>query len=302
MNVREIQELIIKALFSDDTLMEIFVLKGGAALDIVHKIINRTSVDIDVSLADDDADVELLRNRLANALRTTLREQGLEYFDYSFERRPKSERTVNETRWGGFQAEFKIIEKTMYDMLQGQPEQLRRRSFEIDTFHHKKFKIDFSCYEYCENPETAYIDGIQIKVYGLLVSMYEKLRAICQQHPSYVRKHGLAKQKPRAKDFYDITTIEEYIKGTHNIYSEENLSILTAIFEKKGVDLSLLKEIRSKDVKLFHELSFAEVEGAVYDKAELREFGYYHDRVSSVAEKAYKEIVRLGLGDNKHAN
>jgi len=71
MNLKEIRRLVIIALFSDDELMEKLVLKGGNALDIVHNIGTRTSVDIDLSIPDDFSDIEeivpeevLTRNKL----------------------------------------------------------------------------------------------------------------------------------------------------------------------------------------------------------------------------------------------
>jgi len=44
----EIRRMTIKALFSDDFLLEQLVLKGGNALNLVHRIGNRSSLDIDL--------------------------------------------------------------------------------------------------------------------------------------------------------------------------------------------------------------------------------------------------------------
>ena len=45
----EIKRLTLIGLFSDDDLMDTLVLKGGNALDIVHHIAPRASIDIDLS-------------------------------------------------------------------------------------------------------------------------------------------------------------------------------------------------------------------------------------------------------------
>lgn len=53
MDLKDIRRLVIIALFSDDELMEKFVLKGGNALDVVYNIGTRSSVNIDLSIPDD---------------------------------------------------------------------------------------------------------------------------------------------------------------------------------------------------------------------------------------------------------
>jgi predicted nucleotidyltransferase component of viral defense system len=45
-----IKTLVIISLFSDDDLMNRFVLKGGNALDIVYNVSTRASIDVDVSI------------------------------------------------------------------------------------------------------------------------------------------------------------------------------------------------------------------------------------------------------------
>ena len=48
--LERIKKLSIIAMFSDDYLMDILVLKGGNAIDIIYGIASRASLDLDLSL------------------------------------------------------------------------------------------------------------------------------------------------------------------------------------------------------------------------------------------------------------
>lgn len=69
--LKEIRKLVIISLFSDDDLMDIFVLKGGNALDIAHDINSRASVDIDISIESDFSqdELETVRKKLNGHLK-----------------------------------------------------------------------------------------------------------------------------------------------------------------------------------------------------------------------------------------
>ena len=49
--VEKIKKLATIAMFSDDDLMEMLVLKGANALEIVHGLAVRTSIDLDFSVS-----------------------------------------------------------------------------------------------------------------------------------------------------------------------------------------------------------------------------------------------------------
>jgi len=57
--IKELKKIVLIALFSDDVLMDKFVLKGGSAIDLIYKIDNRASVDIDVCMENDFSKEEL---------------------------------------------------------------------------------------------------------------------------------------------------------------------------------------------------------------------------------------------------
>jgi len=55
-----IKQTAIIAMFADDDLMDVLVLKGGNAMDIVHQVNSRASIDLDFSMkADIDIDENL---------------------------------------------------------------------------------------------------------------------------------------------------------------------------------------------------------------------------------------------------
>ena len=48
--LRFIRKLVLIAIFSDDDLMDTFVVNGGSAIDLIYKLDARASVDIDLSI------------------------------------------------------------------------------------------------------------------------------------------------------------------------------------------------------------------------------------------------------------
>ncbi|MFL6690512.1 MAG: nucleotidyl transferase AbiEii/AbiGii toxin family protein [Alphaproteobacteria bacterium] len=55
----EVRRRILIALFSDDELMDVLVLKGGNALSIIHKVGSRASLDMDFSIKRAFADLTM---------------------------------------------------------------------------------------------------------------------------------------------------------------------------------------------------------------------------------------------------
>jgi predicted nucleotidyltransferase component of viral defense system len=92
MDLKEIRRIVIIALFSDDELMEKFVLKGGNALDLIHRIGTRSSVDVDISMPDDFTDPEDAQRRIFRALRDRFDAAGFVVFDEAFEPKPSQPR------------------------------------------------------------------------------------------------------------------------------------------------------------------------------------------------------------------
>ena len=88
MDYDEIRRLTITALFSDDTLLDKIVLKGGNALSLVYGLSRRTSIDVDFSIDTDFEDFEDAKQRIFRALENRFDSVGLTVFDERLEVKP----------------------------------------------------------------------------------------------------------------------------------------------------------------------------------------------------------------------
>lgn len=193
-------------MFSDDYLMEMLVLKGGNALDIVYKIADRASMDLDFSISNKFKEDELIviEEKIKNSLEKTFREENYVVFNVDFVERPKRIKPGMEDFWGGYRVEFKVIERDKYNENPSDLDYLRKHAAIVGKKQRKRFIIDISKFEYCELKEEVDLDGYTIYVYTPAMLAFEKLRAICQQMPEYstiVKNPG---QSARARDFFDI--------------------------------------------------------------------------------------------------
>jgi predicted nucleotidyltransferase component of viral defense system len=276
MNLRDIRRLVIIALFSDDELMEKFVLKGGNALDIVYTIGTRSSVDIDLSMSDDFADVEDAQERIFRGLRDRFDSAGFVVFDEKFQLRPSVTRESQSPRWGGYQVDFKIADRATYEKHGSDIEALRRNASLVGPEQKRTFKIDISKYEFVEPKEETEIDNYTVYVYTLPMMAVEKLRAICQQMPEYEMRRNA---KPRARDFYDIHSI--VTAGGIDLTDADNVELVRNIFAAKSVPLSLIGNIRN--TRDYHIIDWPAVEQSV--AGEINDFDFYFEFVVEMAEK-----------------
>jgi hypothetical protein len=276
MNLRDIRRLVIIALFSDDELMEKFVLKGGNALDIVYTIGTRSSVDVDLSMSDDFADVEDAQERIFRGLRDRFDSAGFVVFDEKFHLRPSVMREGQSPRWGGYQVDFKIADRATYEKHGHDIEALRRNASLVGPEQKRTFKIDISKYEFVEPKEETEIDNYTVYVYTLPMMAVEKLRAICQQMPEYEMRRNA---KPRARDFYDIHSI--MTAGGIDLTDADNVELVRNIFAAKSVPFSLIGNI--KNTRDYHIVDWPAVEQSV--AGEIKDFDFYFEFVIALAEK-----------------
>jgi hypothetical protein len=276
MDLKEIRRLVIIALFSDDELMEKFVLKGGNALDIVYTIGTRSSIDVDLSMSDDFADVEDAQRRIFRGLRDRFDSAGFVVFDEKFQLRPSVMRESQSPRWGGYQVDFKIADRATYEKHGDDIEALRRNASLVGPEQKRTFKIDISKYEFVEPKEETEIDNYTVYVYTLPMMAVEKLRAICQQMPEYEMRRNV---KPRARDFYDIHSI--VTAGEIDLTDADNVELVRNIFAAKSVPLSLIGNI--KNTRDYHTIDWPAVEQSV--AGEINNFDFYFDFVVELAEK-----------------
>jgi len=113
MNFEQIRSLAILAMFSDDVLYERLVLKGGNALNLVHKAGARVSLDLDFSIEQDFDDLEDVSARIFSALKSRFESAGYVIFDKRFRSVPPDRMSER----GGYIAEFKLIEQEEFQEL-----------------------------------------------------------------------------------------------------------------------------------------------------------------------------------------
>lgn len=281
-----IKKFVIIAMFSDDGLMDQLVLKGGNALDIIHGISKRASADVDFSMADDIPETEraTFRDTIERVLVETFRPEGLEVFDVKMAARPIGLTPDMAGFWGGYQIEFKLIEKQKFDKFSASLDDLRRNA--IPFGQGTKFLIDISKFEYTEGKEAQYLEGFRIFVYSPEMMVAEKLRAICQQMKEYAPVIKRTRDSTaRARDFVDIHTLVEHCKL--KMSSPKNSELISHVFSAKRVPLELLAKI--PDYREFHEHDFEAVKQSAKPGVKLEEFGFYFDYVTALARNILAE-------------
>lgn len=239
MDLDDVRRLAIIAMFSDDNLMDRLALKGGNALTFVYRIGARASLDVDISIEGDFEDFEDTRERIFRGLRDRFGAAGFVVFDEVFERRPSTEQKEN-AKWGGYIAEFKLIENIKFQQMRTDIETIRRNAVITGPLQKRTFRIELSKYEFCQGKAEHELDDYTIYVYTPDMIAIEKLRAICQQLPSYDAR---ANKTARARDFYDIHAL--VTQAGVNLASARNLELTKNIFAAKDVPLDLLAKIKN---------------------------------------------------------
>lgn len=274
--LRDIRKNVIIALCSDDDLMELLVLKGGNALDLVHGVGRRTSQDLDYSIPGDFDDLERIRQKLFSTLRNQFARSGMVVFDTKLDRRPPR---GGEERQSGYQLEFKLTTKARWDDAGGDLDRVRRDATVVGPAQARRVEIQISKHEYCEPRQPAEIDGFRFYVYSPAMIAIEKLRAICQQMDEYPKR---AHPAPRARDFYDIHSAITEAKV--DLSTEENLTHIRAAFVAKEVPLGLLG--RLERYRNFHRADWPAVENSVRGGVP-HDYDFYFDFVVAEVQKLH---------------
>ncbi len=277
----ETRKLILHALYSDDELHNLLVLKGGNALSLIYNVGGRTSLDLDFSINNDFDNIDDISNRIEKTLKNTFLSHDILVFDYSFTKKPKR---TDQDWWGGYRAEFKLIPDSLAKKLKYEHNLLQRQSLPIDSGSQKrKYTIEISKFEYIDNPIYKSFEGVDIKVYPPLLLAAEKLRALLQQHNSYSQISKETKRS-RGRDLYDIWVICDHFA----IKLDAHIDTIKAVFNAKKVDMSLLNDLES--VKFLHRETWADVENSVVN--DLESYDYYFDYVEIIAKNLYSHWVK----------
>lgn len=261
--------MVIIAIFSDDVLFNRLVLKGGNAISLVYGYGSRGSLDVDFSIDGDFEDLEDATRRIQAALTDRFRAAGYVLFDFNFAPRPGNV-GGKDARWGGYRAEFKIIERAKHQKLGEDLEAARRNATIIGPFQKRTFIIDLSKWEFCEGKADAQLQDYTIYVYTPLMLVLEKIRALCQQMPEYaLRTEKIA----RARDFYDVYVLVN--EGGVDLATPEALELARQIFAAKDVPVGLMSKLPSQ--REFHRQDWRSVQDTVVGT--LESFDLYFDFV-----------------------
>jgi len=281
----EIKRAAVVGLISEKPLGERLVLKGGNALELVHRISTRASFDVDFSIEGEFESVDWLRNRAELGLERQFRSLGLRSFDVTVEDRPPQLSDDLRDFWGGYLVTFKVIELSQFERWRNDIELLRRHSLSVGPRNSTKFEVEISCHEWCAHRQTIRFEGHDLLVYTPEMIVSEKLRAICQQMREYgpvVKRMRAGSMRPR--DFFDIVTIREWFPGIEWT-SGSFLDLVTMSFQAKRVPLELLARIES--AREFHRAGFDSLRATVRPGVVLEEFDRYFDDVVSFASSLH---------------
>ena len=274
--IDQLKRWTLVALFSEDELVHRLVLKGGNALSLAHNVSSRASFDLDFSMEGqfEPSDLEEIRSRIESRLTQTFKPAGYVAFDVTLEPKPENISPDLEPFWGGYDLQFKIISRTRYDELGGQLYAIRREAIPSRPGGKARFEIDISRHEYCAGKQTIEIDQFTVYVYTPTIVVCEKLRAICQQDPTYARfvmKHRV----PRTRDFFDIH--ETVTRFNINLLTDENQELLRNMFRAKRVPLELLP--KTGELREFHRQGWDALRDTVDPAVRLRDFDFYFEYV-----------------------
>lgn len=287
MDYKEIRKLTLQALYLDDDLSELLVLKGGNALSILE-LTRRGSFDLDFSLYDFNLEDEDLEQRFKNAIESYFEENDFKVFKFTFTKKPKKEVYPKVFKWGGYAIEFKFIKLDRYNELTKNTSEKTIKSayaneYENMTGTKNPVLIELSKGEYCKTYNEKQFEDITIKIYSPWMIIFEKLRALCQQMEEYTkRKHP----SQRARDFFDIyTTSKAYVlERTSPKDKEELKELVHNIFDIKEVDLSLLEKL--EDYRDFHRPSFEKLKDVIVvdERDDLQSYDFYFDETKKIAK------------------
>ena len=287
-DVDEIKRWIIVALVSDDEVFQRLVLKGGNALRLIHKLESRASFDLDFSMEGDFEAAQLtsMRERIEFRLKQTLLHVGYVVFDVRLEPRPENITPDLQDYWGGYSLEFRIIRKERFDTLEGKLDAIRREAVPSRPGGRARFEIDISRHEYCIGKQPVELNHFAVYVYTPAMIACEKIRAICQQLPSYA--HQVKNQPaPRARDFFDIHAILTHFEI--DVFSAENTKLLRSMFSAKRVSLRLLHCLDQQ--RELHRQNWPSLVDTVDPRALRNDFDFYFEFVLKKCQQLNESLT-----------
>ena len=280
-----IREAIL-AIFSSPPLRRMLYLKGGAALGLMEPGQPRLSLDIDFSTETTIENPEAFFGEMATALQIHFSKLGLDAIDARHIRRPKRPRADRDELWGGWMFSFKLSPHS--EARESLGKRIKQAIIPSGS-NSSRIEIQLSEHEYCEIIDTINIGDVEINLYSPALMVLEKIRAICQQHPSY--RYSL--NKNRARDFFDIFSILKIQRNDPKFILDLAYHV-DAVFEAKRVPLTILIDggMFEPDFIDGQELGFLSVRDAVRGKVE--DFSFYVEQLKILVELVKKARIETG--------
>ncbi len=280
--IDSLKKRAIRGMVSSSPFRELLVLKGGNAMDLIHQVGSRASLDLDFSMPGDFPEDPRLEASLERSLNEAFQEIGYRVIDFKLTEKPRILSEDLADFWGGYSIEFKVVSEKNYLDLREQPDRLRKQAEGISPSGSPRIEIDISKYEYCEPKETVNFEGIFVQVYTLEMIAAEKLRAICQQMEEYA---PIVKRTrpgaPRARDFYDLHRLIS--NAFVNPETDRFRELIKNFFSAKKVPLQLLGKVRS--YREAHRADFQSVTDTIKPGELFESFDYYFDFVCSICDQ-----------------
>jgi len=221
---------------------------------------------------DDLGDVE---ERIFRALDDRFGLAGYAVFDKTFSKRPASD-NAEFSRFGGYRVEFKLMDYATFQRLGADLEAARRTAEVVGPLQQRRFRIEFSKYEYCDPRREAELENFTVYVYSPEMLVAEKIRALCQQMPEYKNRPN---KTARARDFYDVFVLIS--EGKVDLSLDENIDLVKNIFAAKDVPLDLIGHV--EETREFHRPDWPAVRDSVV--GDLKSFDFYFDFVVEELKK-----------------
>jgi len=254
MRIEEVIDISIVGIFSDKYLSDRLVLKGGAALRLMENLDERLSTDMDFSTRE--AMDGKLFDRLEKVLARTFKRHKYDVIDFKPMRKPKESRDRPKW-WGGWRCGFKLSQMDKHNL---SAERRRKQALIPEGSNSSVVEIEISEYEYCGRVRHKKIKGVRINGYSRPLLVVEKLRAICQQHPSYKYRT----KKNRARDLVDIYHLTKDHRTER--FLKECRTELPESFEAKEVDVDFLDALNEEKFSDTLRAGFPQVEDDLKDR------------------------------------
>lgn len=291
MTITDVLNESIVAVFKAPVASRTLVLKGGSAMRLFENDNQRLSIDADFSLNDAIEDESRFFASIQTSLSDVFGQRELIVIDFRYRRRPLQPKKSFPASWGGWKCSFKLVNK----IFRHKTAEVKRKNALIpEGANSSVVDLDISDGEYCGAQRSKTVGGVKIHGYTKELLVLEKIRAICQQHPSY----QFTSNKNRSRDFYDIQRLTQQVDDA---FTDKCRRHLEKVFKAKCVPLDLLRVFWDEDFISVQEKGFQEVIDTVRGKTETFEVYVEHIRrlIRMIAPDTISALLASGISPGR---